>query len=83
VGEAVVSGPGPMPRFSFDPDHLRDLTAYVQTLRNAPHPGGATAPTVGPVTEGFVAAIGLIGLLVVARFVGVRQRRDVEETERR
>jgi ubiquinol-cytochrome c reductase cytochrome c subunit len=80
VAEAVVSGPGPMPLFSFGPDQLRDLTAYVQNLQNAPHPGGATAPSVGPVTEGFVAAIGLIGLLVVARFVGVRQRKSGEET---
>jgi len=73
VGNAVVGGPGPMPRFSFGPDQLRDLTAYVESLRTAPHPGGLTAPSVGPVTEGFIAGIALIGLLLVARFVGVRQ----------
>jgi ubiquinol-cytochrome c reductase cytochrome c subunit len=74
VAEAVITGPGPMPRFSSSPDQLRDLSAYVIGLRTAPHPGGLTAPTVGPVTEGFIAGIALLGLLLVARFIGVRQR---------
>jgi ubiquinol-cytochrome c reductase cytochrome c subunit len=73
VGEAALTGPGPMPRFSFSPDELNDLAAYVQFLQNAPHPGGATGPAVGPVTEGFVAAIALLGLLLVARWVGGRR----------
>jgi len=75
VGEAVISGPGPMPRFSFSPEQLRDLAAYAVNLRNSPHPGGVTGPTVGPVTEGFIAGLGLLGLLLVARFIGVRQGR--------
>jgi ubiquinol-cytochrome c reductase cytochrome c subunit len=73
VGEAVVSGPGPMPRFSFTPDELNNLAAYVEYLRDAPHPGGATSPEVGPVTEGFVAGLTLLMLLVVARWVAVRR----------
>jgi ubiquinol-cytochrome c reductase cytochrome c subunit len=72
VGEAVVSGPGPMPRFSFTPDQLNQVAAYVQYLRTAPHPGGASSPEVGPVTEGFIAGLTLLALLVVARWVGVR-----------
>lgn len=72
VGEAVITGPGPMPRFSFTPDQLDNLAAYVAFLRNAPHPGGATSPEVGPVTEGFIAGVTLLGLLLVARWVGVR-----------
>ena len=73
VGEAVVTGPGPMPRFSFSPAELDNLAAYVQFLRNAPHPGGATAPAVGPVTEGFIAGLTLLVLLLVARWVAVRR----------
>ncbi len=77
VGEAVVTGPGPMPRFSFAPDDLDNLAAYVQFLHDPPHPGGATAPAVGPVTEGFVAALALLGLVLVARWVAVRREREV------
>jgi ubiquinol-cytochrome c reductase cytochrome c subunit len=76
VGEAVVSGPGPMPRFSFSTEQLNDLAAYVEYLRNAPHPGGATSPEVGPVTEGFFAGLTLLVLLVVARWVAVRRLTD-------
>ncbi len=72
LGEAVITGPGPMPRFSFAPGELNDLAAYAEFLRDAPHPGGATAPAVGPVTEGFIAAIALLVLLLVARWVAVR-----------
>ncbi|HEY2916008.1 MAG TPA: c-type cytochrome [Candidatus Limnocylindrales bacterium] len=79
VGEAVITGPGPMPRFSFTPDQLRDLAAYAVSLRNSPHPGGVTGPTLGPVTEGFIAGLGLLALLVVARFIGVRQARHRAE----
>ncbi len=73
VGEAVITGPGPMPRFSFSPDQIDSLAAYVAYLRNAPHPGGATSPEVGPVTEGFIAGLTLLALLLVARWVAVRR----------
>jgi len=75
VGEAVITGPGPMPRFSFPPQDLNDLAAYALYLRDAPHPGGATTPAVGPVTEGFIAGMTLLGLLLVARWVAVRRER--------
>ncbi len=76
IGEAVVSGPVPMPRFSFSPDQLDNLAGYVEYLRNAPHPGGVSSPEVGPVTEGFVAGMTLLGLLLVARWVAVRKEPD-------
>jgi ubiquinol-cytochrome c reductase cytochrome c subunit len=76
VGEAAITGPGPMPRFSFAPDELNDLAAYVEYLNDVPHPGGATGPAVGPVTEGFVAGMVLLGLLLVARWVAVRRQRS-------
>jgi ubiquinol-cytochrome c reductase cytochrome c subunit len=76
IGEAVETGPGAMPRFSFQPSDLNALAAYVSYLRDAPHPGGIAPPQVGPVTEGFVAGIALILLLLVARFVGIRVGSD-------
>jgi ubiquinol-cytochrome c reductase cytochrome c subunit len=79
VGEAAITGPGPMPRFSFAPEDLNDLAAYVEYLRDAPHPGGATGPAVGPVTEGFIAGLVLLGLLLVARWVAVRRDRNVAD----
>jgi ubiquinol-cytochrome c reductase cytochrome c subunit len=76
VGEAVVSGPGPMPRFSFGPDELNALAGYIGYLQTEPHPGGASAPVLGPVAEGFIASIALVALLLVARWIGVRGRSE-------
>jgi ubiquinol-cytochrome c reductase cytochrome c subunit len=73
IGEAVLGGPNPMPRFAFPEQDLNALAAYVTYLKTAAHPGGLTSPVMGPVTEGFVAAIGLIALLLVARWIGVRR----------
>lgn len=71
VAEAVTGGPIPMPRFSFSPDQLRSIEAYVEYLRSAPHPGGTSVTAVGPVAEGFVAgAVGLVMLLAIVRWVG-------------
>jgi ubiquinol-cytochrome c reductase cytochrome c subunit len=72
VGEAVVSGPGPMPRFSFTPEQLNDLAGYVESLPNAPSPGGVIVPAAGTVTEGAIAGLVLVLLLLVARWIGVR-----------
>ena len=73
VGEAVLTGPGPMPRFSFSPAEVNDLAAYVQFLRDPPHPGGSTAAATGPVAEGLVAGLALLALLLVARWVAARR----------
>jgi ubiquinol-cytochrome c reductase cytochrome c subunit len=70
VGEAVISGPGPMPVFSLPPDQLNDLAAYVDALKSPPHPGGLAVAEVGPVAEGFLALfVGLITLLALARWI--------------
>ncbi|MFL5778026.1 MAG: c-type cytochrome [Chloroflexota bacterium] len=73
IGEAMLIGPGVMPRFAFaDPD--RDaIVAYVEYLRGAPHPGGAPIGGFGPVSEGFVSVfVGLTLLVLAARFAGRR-----------
>lgn len=70
VGEAVVSGPGPMPVFAFPQDQLNDLVAYVETLNSPPHPGGLAVADVGPVAEGFLALfVALVTLLALARWI--------------
>ncbi|HEY3522881.1 MAG TPA: cytochrome c [Candidatus Limnocylindrales bacterium] len=69
VGEAVVSGPGPMPVFAFGQDQLNSLAAYVESLKSLPHPGGLEVAEIGPVAEGFLAGfVGIVTLLAVARW---------------
>jgi ubiquinol-cytochrome c reductase cytochrome c subunit len=71
IAEAMLIGPGAMPKFAF-PDADRDaIVAYIEFLRTSPAPGGLPIGGIGPVAEGFVAVvIGLTLLVVVARFVG-------------
>ena len=79
VGEAVTTGPGPMPVFSFSPQQLDSLAAYVQSLRDPPSPGGLAVTEVGPVAEGFLAGtIGVLTLLVVARWIARGRPEDDE-----
>jgi ubiquinol-cytochrome c reductase cytochrome c subunit len=83
VGEAVVSGPGPMPVFNFSPDDLNSLVAYVESLKNPPHPGGLAVAEVGPVAEGFLALlVGLVTLLGLARWIARGSDDRAPEPER-
>jgi ubiquinol-cytochrome c reductase cytochrome c subunit len=74
LAEAVRVGPGAMPRF--DPDALDDrqvdsLACYVGSLQRGGDRGGQSLGRVGPVTEGLVAWVIGLGLLVlVARRLG-------------
>ncbi len=80
VGEAALSGPGPMPQFSFTPDQLDAIAAYVQYLKAPASPGGLAVAEVGPVAEGFLAGtIGVVTLIVVARWIA-RGREEDEAT---
>jgi ubiquinol-cytochrome c reductase cytochrome c subunit len=75
IAEAMLVGPGAMPRFDLDPNDRDAIIAYVRYLRDAPSPGGLPIGGFGPVAEGFVAvAIGLVLLVLVAMFVGRRTR---------
>jgi ubiquinol-cytochrome c reductase cytochrome c subunit len=74
IAEAMLVGPGVMPRFSMTDADRDALIAYIGYLRTAPTPGGAPIGGIGPVAEGFVAVIvGLSALIAVAVFVGRRQ----------
>jgi quinol---cytochrome-c reductase cytochrome c subunit len=76
VAEAVRIGPGAMPPFAeglIDQHELDSLVRYVLELREPPDPGGLDLGRVGPVTEGFVAWVVGLGILVlVIRFTGTR-----------
>jgi ubiquinol-cytochrome c reductase cytochrome c subunit len=73
IAEAMLIGPGAMPRFQFTDEERDAIIAYVDYLRTAPAPGGAPIGGFGPVAEGFVAVfVGLTGLVLVAMFVGRR-----------
>jgi ubiquinol-cytochrome c reductase cytochrome c subunit len=68
VAEAVRTGPGAMP--SFDPRALDDrqvdsVAAYVGYLQRGGNRGGQSLGRVGPITEGLVAWVLGLGLLVL------------------
>lgn len=75
LADAVRYGPDVMPRFGpnvIDQAHLDDLASYVRYLQNGQYnPGGLQLANWGPVSEGFVAWVFGIGLLVLlARRIG-------------
>jgi ubiquinol-cytochrome c reductase cytochrome c subunit len=79
IAEAILVGPGVMPRFSMTDTDRDALIAYIAYLRTAPTPGGAPIGGIGPVAEGFVAVvIGLSLLVLIAVFVGRRRPDDRE-----
>jgi ubiquinol-cytochrome c reductase cytochrome c subunit len=73
IAEAMLIGPGVMPRFDFSQEDQDAILAYVEYLRTMDSPGGLPILGIGPVAEGFVAVlVGLTTLVLVARFVGRR-----------
>jgi len=69
-----------MPRFSFAPDDLNAIAAYVGYLQQPAAPGGISLAGLGPVPEGFVTGfVGLVALLVVARWIGASSRRATHQ----
>lgn len=69
IAEAVRMGPDVMPKFGtgvIDDKNLGALIAYVQWLQRAKYnPGGLQLANWGPVSEGFMAWVFGIGLLVL------------------
>jgi ubiquinol-cytochrome c reductase cytochrome c subunit len=78
--EAMLTGPEAMPVFSdttITPAQKRDIIAYVTAVRAEPNPGGFSLGRVGPVTEGLVAFLGGIAILVFAAMWLTMRRRAV------
>jgi ubiquinol-cytochrome c reductase cytochrome c subunit len=79
IYEAMQTGPEAMPVFddgAVTPSEKRDIIAYVTGTRSEPNPGGFSLGRIGPVTEGIVAWIGGIGLLVLAAMWITAKRRE-------
>ena len=73
IAEAMLIGPGVMPRFEFSAEERDAIVAYIDYIRQAESPGGAPIGGFGPVAEGFVAVVlGLTAMVLVAMFVGRR-----------
>jgi ubiquinol-cytochrome c reductase cytochrome c subunit len=76
IYEAMVSGPQSMPVFNNNTISTEDKTAIIAWLTNEdvrPDPGGLTLGSVGPVSEGLLAWIGGIGLLIgVSVWLGMK-----------
>ena len=79
IYEAMQTGPEAMPVFNdttITPSQKRDIIAYVTETRSSPNPGGFSLGRVGPVTEGIVAWLAGIGLLVAAAIWIAAKRRE-------
>jgi ubiquinol-cytochrome c reductase cytochrome c subunit len=79
IYEAMETGPEAMPVFGngvITPSEKRDIIAYVTGTRSEANPGGFSLGRVGPVTEGLVAWIGGMGLLVLATIWIAGKRRQ-------
>jgi len=78
IYEAMLTGPEAMPVFSdttITPAQKRDIIAHITTIRAEPNPGGFSLGRVGPVTEGLVAFLGGIAILVfVAIWITMKRR---------
>ena len=74
--EAMVTGPQSMPVFTdqaLDPQSKRDVIAYLSAIRQAPDPGGLSLGSLGPVSEGLIAwVVGLPLLIGCAVWLGAK-----------
>jgi ubiquinol-cytochrome c reductase cytochrome c subunit len=76
IYEAMVTGPQSMPVFNdntIDPQSKRDIIAYLSDIEKAPTPGGLSLGAIGPVSEGLVAwLVGLVLLIGCAVWLGAK-----------
>jgi ubiquinol-cytochrome c reductase cytochrome c subunit len=76
IYEAMATGPQSMPVFNdntIDPQSKRDIIAYLSDIEKAPTPGGLSLGAIGPVSEGLVAwLVGLVLLIGCAVWLGAK-----------
>ena len=76
IYEAMVTGPQSMPVFpdqTISPEEKRDVITFLTTIRETPDPGGMSLGRLGPVTEGLVAwVVGLTMLIGFAVWLGAK-----------
>jgi len=67
IYEAMVTGPQSMPVFNdktIDPQAKKDVIAYLDQINSTPNPGGLSLGRIGPVSEGLVAWLVALGILL-------------------
>lgn len=67
VYEAMVTGPQAMPVFNdanITPEGKQDIIAYLDAVQTSGSPGGLDLGSVGPVSEGLVAWVVVLGALI-------------------
>ncbi len=76
IYEAMQTGPQSMPVFNDQtilPTDKRDVIAYLTTVNETPNPGGLSLGRIGPVSEGLVAwVVGLTMLIGFAAWLGTK-----------
>ena len=68
IYEAMITGPQNMPVFNdanIKPEQKNDIITYLTYLQNNSSVGGEELGSLGPVSEGLLAWLGLLGLLVI------------------
>jgi ubiquinol-cytochrome c reductase cytochrome c subunit len=74
IAEAIRTGPGAMPVFgsaAISDNQLDDTVKFVDSLKHTDDRGGLPLGHLGPVSEGAIAIVGGIGLLLIAsRWIG-------------
>jgi ubiquinol-cytochrome c reductase cytochrome c subunit len=85
VVEAMRAGPNDMPQFPedvIDEDGAANIAAYLQEIDDPRDRGGWPLGHWGPVPEGAVAfVLGLVPVILVARWLGERQPPPAQELE--
>lgn len=76
IYEAMLTGPQSMPVFAdttITPEQKQDVIAYLATIRETPNVGGLSLGRLGPVSEGLVAwVVGLTVLIGFAVWLGAK-----------
>ncbi len=86
VEEAILTGPGNMPRLiaEFTPSQVNDIVAYVtKDIEHPANPGGFGLGGVGPVAEGFIGLFVGVGIIVlITLWIGDRSPADDDDGHR-
>ncbi len=67
IYEAMLTGPQSMPVFNdanLTPEEKQSIISYLKYVEEQPSPGGLSLGSLGPVTEGLFAWVGLLGLII-------------------
>jgi ubiquinol-cytochrome c reductase cytochrome c subunit len=67
IYEAMLTGPQSMPVFNdanITPEEKQSIISYLKYVEEQPSPGGLSLGSLGPVSEGLFAWVGLLGIII-------------------